>query len=316
MRGGLGLLGAIWILLLQGPVWAADPVAVLTEIRMGRGEVQVKRAGGADWQAPQPLLALRPGDQVRATRDSQAVLVFTGARGTQVVSQGNSPFTVQAPAAETGSEKLRALVAGVTQFLLAQQKELTYQSLSVRSIGPQPPLILSPRETRILAGGVTFEWAGSDLLRYRIRVFGPHGLLWEQGDLRRHPLSYPASAPALSEGMRYLWELEAPGYPVQRAPFELLVASEAAQVQAALALLEPATLSGYPRGTVLLMRAGLLAKEGLYHEARRELLAALAADPDEPTLHLLLGQVYEQTGLKHLAAREFEEAQFLSTRKP
>src|SRR5439155_27111529 len=46
--------------------------------------------------------------------------------------------------------------------------------------------------------------------------------------------------------------------------------------------------------------------------ARRELLAAQAKDPDEPTLHLLLGQVYETTGLTDLAQREYVDARDLS----
>ena len=316
MRRQIGFLGAFVVLLLQGLAWAAEPVAVLTEIRIGRGEVQVKRAGEPDWKAPQPLLALRPGDQVRVEGDGQAVLVFTGGRGTQIVSPANSPFTVQAPTGDTGPERLRALVASVTQFLLGQQKELTYQSLSVRSARVGPPLILSPRQTRILPGAVTFEWAGSDYLRYSIRVFGPQGLLWEQANVQRQPLGLPEEAAAFRAGVRYTWELQAKGHPVQRTHFEVLPSSDGARVQSALALLQPATLSGYPRNTIVLMRASLLFQEGLYYEARRELLAGIAADPDEPALRLLLGRVYDQVGLKDLAAEQFDQVLFLSTPRP
>jgi Flp pilus assembly protein TadD len=60
--------------------------------------------------------------------------------------------------------------------------------------------------------------------------------------------------------------------------------------------------------------AGVDERDGLYVEARRELLAALAKDPDEPTLHFLLGQVYDTIGLGELAQREFIEASDLSPR--
>jgi len=311
----LGVLGAIGVLLLQGLAWGAELVAVLTEVRIGHGEVGVKRAGEADWTMPGLLLALRPGDQLRVIGDGQAVLVFTGGRGAQTVSAANSPYTVQAPTGETGAKRLRTVVASVTQFLLGQPKELSYQSLSVRSIA-QSPTLLSPRETRLLPGPVTFEWAGPAELRYHIRVVGPQGLLWEQANLPRQPLGYPATAPSLRAGVRYTWELEAPGHPLQRARFELLPAGEAARVQAALSLLPPSSLAGYPRTTVLLMRAGLLFQEGLYHEARRELQADIAAEPHEPTLHLLLGNIYDRIGLRKLAVEAYDEAQFLSTRKP
>jgi len=303
------------ILLVQGVVWAAEPVAVLTEFRAGKGEVRVKRANETDWTAPQPLLALRPGDQIRVTADGRAVLAFTGG-GAETVSAANSPFTVQAPRGESGSERVRGLLAGVTQFLLGQQKEPTYQSLSVRSLAAEPPRILSPRETRLLPGPVTFEWAGHRSLRYRVRVSGPQGVEWEQGDLPRQPVEYPASAPPLRPGTRYAWDVDTPGQPVQRAQFEILSTAEAARIQAALADLRPATLAAYPPNTVVLMRAGLLFQEGLYADARRELQAGIAADPDEPALRLLLGYVYDRVGLAELAASEFDEAQYLSTRKP
>lgn len=307
------VIGVIGLLFLQGVAWAVEPVAVLTEIRRGLGEVQVKLAGETEWKVAQPLLALRPGDQVRTMEDGRAVLVFVGGRGAQTVSPANSPFTIEAPTRETAPEKLRAVVAGVTGFLLGQSRAPTYKSLSVR--GAIPPQILSPRETRLLPGSVTFEWNGPDHLHYSVRVLGPEGLIWEQANLPRQPLLYPETAPPLRVGVRYTWALEAEGQQVQRAQFEILPPSEAATVQASLALLlEPGVLSEYPRNTVVLFRAAFLYHDGLYHDARRELLAGLMADPDEPTLHFLLGKVYNRIGLRALAEKEFKKAEIVSTR--
>jgi Flp pilus assembly protein TadD len=92
-----------------------------------------------------------------------------------------------------------------------------------------------------------------------------------------------------------------------------LPASEAARVQETLALLQPDSLPGYPPNTILLLRIGFLFREGLYQEARRGLLAGIAADPNDPTLQLLLGYVYDQMGLKESAAEAFEAARLLST---
>lgn len=300
------------------PAWAgaAEPVAVLTEIRMEKGQVQVKRAGESAWTVAQPLLALRPGDQLRAAGEGRAVLVFTGGRGTQSVSASNSPFTVEAPAATGSSEKLRGVLGGVTDFLVGKQKDLNYLPLSVRAVRPPRVLPLSPRDTRVLAGPVVFEWSGSDTLRYRVRVSGPQGTLWEQTNLPRRPLAYPASAPVLAPGVRYAWQLEAPGQPAQRTEFELLAPAAAARARESVELLTPASLPGYSRSSVALMRAGFFFQEQLFADARRELMAAIAADPDEPTLHLLLGQVYERIGLPELATRELVEARDLSSRRP
>jgi hypothetical protein len=305
-------LGAIASLFLGQLSWAAEPVAVLSEIRIGQGEVWVQHAGTSDWMSPRPLLALHAGDRLRAAGNGQAVLIFTGGR-TQTVSSANSPFTVQAPTAETGRENVGALVGRITQFLLRQGKSPTYRPLAVRK--PLQPVILSPRETKLLPGPVTFEWSGSDRLRYSIRVRGPQGTLWERAQLPRQPLNYPETAPALRDTVPYTWELQTRGSPVQRAKFELLPASEAAHIQEALALLQPDILADVPQNSVVLLRAGLLCGEGLYHEARRELLSGIAADRDEPALHLLLGHVYDRMGLKEPAAEAFEEARLLSIRR-
>ena len=82
-----------------------------------------------------------------------------------------------------------------------------------------------------LPGAVTFEWSGSDTLRYKIRVLGPQGILWEQADLPRKPVAYPASAPALEPGVRYFWQLETEGQPMEQAEFQILAAAEAKRVR-------------------------------------------------------------------------------------
>jgi hypothetical protein len=273
--------------------------------------VRVKLAAEADWKAPLPLLSLRPADQVRATRNATSVLMFTGGQGTVTVSAANSPYTVQAPAAGAGG-KTPELVANLSRFLMGKKKDLTYVPLATRSV-KQPPLLLSPREGKLL-GPPLLEWGGSDRLRYKVRVLSPQGLLWEQANLPRMPLPYPASAPPLAPGVPYRWELQAKDFPIQQGQFTILPPAESTSVRENLAALQPAALPGYPKNTLTLMRVGFLFEQGLYAEARKELQAALAADPEEPSLHLMLGHVYERTALKELAAEEFDEAEFLSTR--
>jgi len=311
MRAGRIGMTAAAVLLMTALAWASDPLAVVTEIQARQGKVEVK-ATGSDWQTPKPLLSLRAGDQVRAVGDARAVLVFTGGRGTQVVTAANSPFVIQALPAEGSTDKARTVLGNVTNFLIGQQRERAYQSLSVRSVR-QPPLILAPRDTRVLPGAVTFEWSGSDRLKYRVRLRGSQGsVVWEQGDLTRRSVVYPASAPALTAGTRYTWELETQEYGVQRASFEVAPAADAARVRDSLALLTPTAARAYPPATLALMRAGLLFQETLYADARRELLTGIAAAPEEPTLRLLLGHVYDRTGLTQLAATEFDEAEALT----
>ena len=204
------ILGAVVVL---GPAiaWAQEPLAVLTEMRVTHGKVEIKMAADPDWQAPKPLQSLRPGDQVRVTGEGRAVLVFTGGRGTQLVTPSNSPFTVQAPAGEGTTDRARTVLGNVTTFLLGQQREKTYQSLSVRSVRAQPPVILAPRDTRLLPGALTFEWAGSDRLAVTTEkeTFTP----WQ---MRRRPKARPRQpGPAAAASPQIL---PAPARPASAAP--------------------------------------------------------------------------------------------------
>lgn len=320
---GTWLAGAVlglWTAGVAASALAADPVAVLTEFRSGSGEVRVRLAGESAWTAPQPLLALRPGDQVRVSGDGRAVVVFSGGRAPQTVTGATSPFTVTAPGGGSGGDRVHALVGSVSQYLFGKQDKPAYVSLyaplTTRSARVPPPVLLSPRQTRLLPGPVTFEWSGAETLRYHVRLFSPEGLLWERSNLRRQPVPYPADAPPLKPGVRYAWELHAERHPVQRGEFEIVEPGEARRVTEELGLLTPATLKGQPPSTVTLIRAGLLAREGLYDAARRELQQGIAGDPNEPSLHQLLGHVYDHMGMKELAADAFDEARYLSGPKP
>jgi hypothetical protein len=289
VRGGfiVGLLA-----LMATAAWAHEPLAVLTEIQLKHGKVEVKAAGQPDWQPPKPLLSLRAGDQVRVTGDGRAVLVFTGGRGSQLVTQSNSPFTVQAGPTEGTVDRAKAVLGNVTNFLLGAQRE------------------------RVLPGAVTFEWAGSDRLKYQVRLLGPQGVVWEKAELNRAPLAYPSSGPTLAPGARYTWELTTKDHGVQRASFDVLPAADATRIKDGLAVLAPGAAGNYPPATLALMRAGFLFQESLYADARQDLVRAIGTSPEEATLHLLLGHVYDRTGLKQLAAAEFDEAEALSAPRP
>jgi hypothetical protein len=290
---------------------SADPVAILTEIKAGQGDVRVKGATETDWKLALPLLSLRVGDQVRATGPATAVLMFSGGQGTVTVSTANSPYMIQPRPAAAAGGKVADVIGSLSRLLAGKKKELAYVPLATRSV-KQPPLLLSPRDGKLLEAP-TFEWGGSDRLRYTVRVFGPQGLVWERADLSRAPLLYPANAPGLVPRVPYFWDLTARDFPPQRGQFALLSPAEVAETREGLAALGQ---QGYPKNTAALLRAGFLFERELYAEAQKELQAATSADPDEPDLHVMLGQIYERLSLQELAAQEYDEAQFLISAPP
>lgn len=303
------ILGA----LLLGPPAArgqgGETAGVIIELKVGRGRVEVK-PGGGDWRAATPLLALRAGDTVRATEDASAMILLTGGRGSVRVDQGRASFVVPALAVGEGKlHKARALVEGSLGFLTGGSKEPLQAALVTRG-AVKPPVILTPRNGPVLEGPLVFEWAGTSFQRATVRIAGPEGVILERRGLAGARFEYPPTAPPLARGVRYTFQLLVGAHPSQEAWFELLEPARAAAVRADLKTLEAEVATLSPNSAAV-VRAGLLARAGLFHDARATLTRALVRDPDEPTLHLLLGNVYTAVGLSELAAHSYDEAQFL-----
>lgn len=303
-------LGALLAQAAPAGAQTGETAGVITEIKPAKGRVEVKPAAGGDWRPARPLLALRAGDVVRTTEDASAVVLLSGGRGTVRVAGAAGTLTVPGVAAAGQGQKAKALVEASPGFLAGTTKESSQAVLATRSAA-RPPVILSPRNGPVLLDALAFEWLGSRFARYSVRLAGPNGPVVERREVTGPRWEYPADAPALAPNTRYTLQVTAGGQPAQEAWFELVDAARARAVAGDLTALEQELGTGVPPTSKAVMRAGLLAREGLLHDARRVVVAALDADRDEPTLHLLLGDLYTRTGLASLAAESFDEAQFL-----
>lgn len=291
---------------------AAETAGVITEIKVGRGKVEVRPAGAAEWRPAGPLLALRPGDAVRATENAMATIVLSGGRGAVTVGAAGSPFVVpDRQAGEGRLQKARALLDASLNFLSGGARDVSQAVLTTR--GPRPPVVLSPRNTAVLPGRIAFEWLGSRFSRYTVKIVGPGGLVLERAGVTGGRFDYPPDAPPLSPGTRYTFQVVASNFPPQEAWFEVLPAERAQAVRRDLADLEQGVGPAVSPNSLAALRSGLLAREGLFHDARSVLVTALMQDADEPTLHFLLGNLYQKIGLPDLAAEEHDEARFLMT---
>ncbi len=305
----LGALLAPWPTSGQG----GEVAGVITEIKPGRGRVEVKAAGTEAWRQAGPLQALRAGDTVRATENASAVILLSGERGSVKVDATGAPVVVAAPKpGESKLQKARALIEASLGFLSATPKEPPQAVLSTRA-GPKPPVILTPRNGPVLQEPLVFEWLGSRFSRYTVRIVGPKGLVFERVGVPGAHFDYPSEAPHLSPKVRYSFQVLSLGHPPQEAWFELLEPGRAQAIRQDLTWLEQTLGQIVSHNSLVALRFGVLAREGLFHDARLSLTTALARDPDEPTLHLLLGNLYLKTGLPDLAAESYQEAQFLLT---
>src|SRR5215470_725 len=303
---------AAGLLALASTAWAqtGETAGVITELKPGRGRVEVRAAAGGDWKPARPLLALRAGDLVRTTENASAVVLLSGGRGTARVEGAAGSFTVPGVANAAQGQKAKALVEASLGYLAGTTKESSQAVLATRGAA-RPPVIVSPRNGPVLPDALAFDWLGSRFTRYTVRVLGPAGPVIERRDVAGAHWDYPADGPPLSPKVRYRLQVTAKDQTPQEAWFEVVDAPRARAVAADLSGLEQELGAGVSPTSRAVLRAGLLAREGLLHDARRVVVAALATDRDEPTLHLLLGDLYTRTGLTDLAAESFDEAQFL-----
>ncbi len=240
------------------------------------------------------------------------MIVWSGGRGSMKVDAALSPFTVPAPQAGEGKlQKVKTLLEASFNFMTSSTKEAPQVLLTTR--GARPPIVLSPRNGPVLPGSLSFEWLGSRFSRYTIRIAGPSGLVLERAGLTGGRFEYPADAAPLAPRVRYTFQVLSSGHPPQEAWFEVLDPSRAATVRQDLSEMEQALGPAVPPNSLAALRAGFLAREGLFHEARLVLVAALTRDPDEPALHRLLGDVYTRSSLPDQAAESYDEANFLLT---
>jgi len=313
-NGWLGLLvlpGILW--LPTGAASAEREVAgMITEIQMGRGRVEVRLADSERWRPATPLLALKAGDTVATTGDAWVVIVLSGGRGTVRVDEATSPHLITAPA--VGRSRLHkglAILEASFDFLSAA----TARERPVGVVGTRaalgPPAILTHRNGLVLPDSLVFEWRGSQSSMYGVRIIGPAGLVLERPKLTGNRFQYPESAPPLTAGLRYRFQLLASWQPPQEVWFEVVEPEVARQIRRDLRDLEEALPPALSPATLATLRAGFLARSGLLHDARLGVVLELARRPDEPTLHFLLGDLYARQGLSREATESFAEASFL-----
>jgi hypothetical protein len=294
-----------------------DIGGVITELKSGRGAVETRPAGESEWRPVAPLQAVRPGDVIRVTEDASATILLTGDQGTVVIDTVRSPYRMPAPRHEKGRlEKAQQLLLTSLRFLQPPKPEPVHRALVTRGEGGSPT-ILTPRNGPVLPGPLTIEWSGARPFRYTLRIVGPNGaLVLERTDLEVTRFEYPMGGPALTPGVRYTIQIHTVDRPPQEAWFEVFDPGRARMLEDDLRDLEGALGAAVSSSTRATVRAGFLASHGLIHDAHRIVLLAQRQDPDEPTLHVMLGHLYEAVGLKQEAARAFETARSLQPSGP
>lgn len=309
----LVLMAALLVGVGQSPVPApaetGAPAAVLTSCR---GSVVVTRAGGEAAMATFGL-ALNDGDEVRTGADAEAEIMF--AAGNWVSVGPNSNMKIKG---KPGSAKEAPKESGnfevVTNFLKLKTSEGTSSISGLRSGEKASALVpMSPVMTKVQSAAPTFAWKIDDpSLELRFTLYNESGVQWKTDVTDATTLAYPADAPALKPGVSYSWTLEttdplvSPPLRTTAAFFEIIAPDDVAALGKELAAIDQ---NKPGEVTYRLMRASVYFDRGLVADAIGETETALASDPDNASLHAILGKLYAETGRTQEAVQEMQRSQ-------
>lgn len=312
-RGCAVILMASTILLASAEADAeqARAAGMVTRVSGERGVVEVMPQGDLHWKRVGPLLALRAGDTIRATADASVIVILSGDTRPVKIDSTNSPFLIPARQPNLArSEKAVALLRAVIDYLSSHTQDKLAPVLVTRH-SLESPTILSPRNGPMLPGPLIFEWSPSRSGSATVTVLSTTSILLTQADVTATSLKYPDSGLILAPGERYRLRVHESRRPPLEVWFEIVGTERADAVRRTLTDLEQVVSAEAPANSVAIIKAGYLAQQGLFHDARMLLLAALAQDARDPALHLLLGHVYSETDLPDLAIESYRKAWLL-----
>jgi hypothetical protein len=290
----------------------AAPDAVVTNIR---GQVHIVRAGGERVQAT-AATPVEAGDEVRTGPNGSATLYYP--QRAPVALEGGKSVTVGADAEPV--HRQGAFARAWSALLSALKQGFGGQHVSRPAAtrggadGFAPPHAVAPRCSRIVESRPTFRWTPAEgAARYTVKVGFYDDLqdIW-RSECPRAPLTYPESAPAFEAERKYFWEVTAHvgAARIRSDPvwFSVLDEGQRQQLQSTLNELQQ---SGLDMGGDLSVACVYLDYEVL-DQAAAIMERASSRNPDDPTSHVLLADVYERMDLSIQAEKARRRAEAVS----
>jgi hypothetical protein len=268
--------------------------------------VTIVRAGGAS--AATFGAALQEGDEVKTGADAEAEIMFASGNWVQVGA--NSSMKIKG---QPGSKPKEQNFEVVQNFLKLKSSEGTSSISGLRGGDKSSALVAtSPCQTKVREARPTFRWTAEDPnLELTFVLYDESGVHWQTNVSSGASVAYPIDAPALAPGVSYSWTLEtadpmvSPPLRTPAAFFEVIAPADVKALDEDLASIDAKT----PGPTTYhLLRASLYFDRGLVSDAITETQAAVATDPDNPSLHAILGRLYAETGQTQDAMEEMEKS--------
>jgi hypothetical protein len=185
---------------------SGEAAGIVTALHRADGTLEVKLRDAAEWKPAGPAQVLHPGDSVRATGHASAVVVLVG--GGVIKVEQTTPLVVPQPppAAHPQLLKVRALLEASVAFLAGRTRESAQAVLGSRG-RPQSFVVVSPHNCLVLPDSLVFNWVGGRSVPARVRILKSNGVILERNAVVETHFDYPAGAPVLTPGVRYVFQV-------------------------------------------------------------------------------------------------------------
>jgi hypothetical protein len=281
-------------------------------VTLTRGSENPRRLGAMD--------LLRPGDRLRSTEQSQAMLVFLDDGHRERVKPAAAVTVEKKDCVPAENVERLAAVESANSTQLASLRELaqsTHAGVGVlRGEVPEKPQPATPMYgTTVLTLRPELSWqavSGAD--SYQVALMRNNGkhVVWRENTTKPH-LAYPASAPSLRPAAKYTWRVTARldgGKQETIVNSKFLTATPAEMKE--LARLKPLAASAEPE-KMILAAAGYEA-HGVYDQALPLYEKLARKDPDSAAIESVLANYYERAGHPEKARAARRNADELRTR--
>jgi tetratricopeptide (TPR) repeat protein len=287
---------AVWLLLAFGVRAQEKGVAFFSKVK---GSVKVVDAKGKETKATTST-KLNDGDRVVAGKDGSATITYYS--GKEVMLAAGKSYAVKGKQEE--SSFLSSLYSTLSNLVWGETSGSSMAGATRAWAGDANRMITAtyPSETKILESEPVFKWvdhrknAGKDYLvtirseitsfKYEIPVSGST------------EITYPKTAPKLSEDDKYVWTVKDPkGADVSpEVHFSLIHPDDKTTMEDDLKEVIKVCNGDNTNPQFYLLSAALYRDYGLMKQAENAILNLIALKPDMAQAHIMLATLYKETG--------------------
>lgn len=308
------------LFLFPGQILSQNSGSALAVISDVRGTVLVNIAGNDEGTKAVFGTQLFQGDQLETGKKANVTMLFSN--GNLINLGPNSNITLSGNQSGNGSRNVGAGMAGNFSDLAMRQDNKGEMGvlMDLRSDETSQLILpLSPCNTMISTLKPKLQWKSMKPAdEYVVRIYNGQGLVWEKRTTATI-LEFPEDKAALEYGASYFWNVEGKdlinSFRSLNQKFTILQESKIKEIRKEEQNLAEAFKDDPNNSSLHSLLGSYYAKTGLLEDAISEFEQVRDANPDATLPHEILGGLYSDVGKKDLAIAELQKALMLEKEK-